>query len=171
MCKARRTRVTSIAATADMVDSSSRATLRIPAFILLRVRPAGGADGWKVTALQAEVCGSIRVGDGFSPSLFVQRCVIGTGCSCCGCLAGLRVRHQVRLPGALLAPCGAVNRGLQRATTTEDTESALQKPRLKYPPTTPSMPGKHIAGASDEPCRRCKDNISVLVVRSEPLCQ
>ncbi|KAI4699953.1 cytoplasmic tRNA 2-thiolation protein 2 [Alternaria sp. BMP 2799] len=31
------------------------------------------------------------------------------------------------------------------------------------------MPGKHIAGASDEPCRRCKDP-SVLVVRSEPLC-
>ncbi|KAH6875813.1 hypothetical protein BKA58DRAFT_410044 [Alternaria rosae] len=31
------------------------------------------------------------------------------------------------------------------------------------------MPGKHIAGASDEPCRRCKDT-SVLVVRSEPLC-
>ncbi|CAO2655251.1 Nn.00g103150.m01.CDS01 [Neocucurbitaria sp. VM-36] len=32
------------------------------------------------------------------------------------------------------------------------------------------MPGKHVAGATDEPCRRCKDNISVLVVRSEPLC-
>ncbi|KAF1941487.1 hypothetical protein EJ02DRAFT_423053 [Clathrospora elynae] len=32
------------------------------------------------------------------------------------------------------------------------------------------MPGKHVAGAPDEPCRRCKDKISVLVVRSEPLC-
>ncbi|KAF1846994.1 uncharacterized protein K460DRAFT_280820 [Cucurbitaria berberidis CBS 394.84] len=32
------------------------------------------------------------------------------------------------------------------------------------------MPGKHVAGATAEPCRRCKDNISVLVVRSEPLC-
>ncbi|KAL6709163.1 Cytoplasmic tRNA 2-thiolation protein 2 [Coniothyrium glycines] len=31
------------------------------------------------------------------------------------------------------------------------------------------MPGKHIAGA-DEPCRRCKDSASVIVVRSEPLC-
>ncbi|KAH7355783.1 hypothetical protein BKA66DRAFT_429562 [Pyrenochaeta sp. MPI-SDFR-AT-0127] len=32
------------------------------------------------------------------------------------------------------------------------------------------MPGKHVTGVSDVPCRRCKDNISVLVVRSEPLC-
>ncbi|KAF1830079.1 cytoplasmic tRNA 2-thiolation protein 2 [Decorospora gaudefroyi] len=32
------------------------------------------------------------------------------------------------------------------------------------------MPGKHLSHASDEPCRRCKHNLSVLVVRSEPLC-
>ncbi|EMD65009.1 hypothetical protein COCSADRAFT_170827 [Bipolaris sorokiniana ND90Pr] len=31
------------------------------------------------------------------------------------------------------------------------------------------MPGKHITDASEEPCRRCK-GVSVLVVRSEPLC-
>ncbi|USP82029.1 uncharacterized protein yc1106_09303 [Curvularia clavata] len=31
------------------------------------------------------------------------------------------------------------------------------------------MPGKHVTGASGEPCRRCK-GVSVLVVRSEPLC-
>ncbi|KAH8725761.1 cytoplasmic tRNA 2-thiolation protein 2 [Phaeosphaeriaceae sp. PMI808] len=32
------------------------------------------------------------------------------------------------------------------------------------------MPGKHIASAADEPCRRCNENISVLVVRAIPLC-
>ncbi|RMZ71157.1 cytoplasmic trna 2-thiolation 2 [Pyrenophora seminiperda CCB06] len=32
------------------------------------------------------------------------------------------------------------------------------------------MPGKHVDGASNKPCRRCKAP-SVLVVRSEPLCQ
>ncbi|KAI8932067.1 cytoplasmic tRNA 2-thiolation protein 2 [Plenodomus lindquistii] len=32
------------------------------------------------------------------------------------------------------------------------------------------MPGKHTAEGSSEPCRRCHNSPSVLVVRSEPLC-
>ncbi|KAF2111399.1 cytoplasmic tRNA 2-thiolation protein 2 [Lophiotrema nucula] len=33
------------------------------------------------------------------------------------------------------------------------------------------MPGKHLSGDSGQQCRRCKENVSVLVVRSEPLCR
>ncbi len=33
------------------------------------------------------------------------------------------------------------------------------------------MPGKQISDAAAEPCRRCKDDLSALIVRSEPLCQ
>ncbi|KAF2468706.1 uncharacterized protein BDR25DRAFT_230558 [Lindgomyces ingoldianus] len=33
------------------------------------------------------------------------------------------------------------------------------------------MPGKHGAGAAEQPCRRCADKTAVLVVRSEPLCR
>ncbi|KAF2688325.1 hypothetical protein K458DRAFT_440028 [Lentithecium fluviatile CBS 122367] len=33
------------------------------------------------------------------------------------------------------------------------------------------MPSKHIPDMTDEPCRRCKENLPVLVVRSEPLCR
>ncbi|KAH7384165.1 cytoplasmic tRNA 2-thiolation protein 2 [Phaeosphaeria sp. MPI-PUGE-AT-0046c] len=32
------------------------------------------------------------------------------------------------------------------------------------------MPGKHIASATSEPCEKCKENLSVLVVRAKPLC-
>ncbi|PVH93304.1 cytoplasmic tRNA 2-thiolation protein-like protein 2 [Periconia macrospinosa] len=33
------------------------------------------------------------------------------------------------------------------------------------------MPGKHIDQPIDQPCRRCKENSAVLVVRSQPLCR
>ncbi|KAF2636315.1 hypothetical protein P280DRAFT_155468 [Massarina eburnea CBS 473.64] len=34
-----------------------------------------------------------------------------------------------------------------------------------------TMPGKHVDDGASEPCRRCKENTAVLVVRSEPLCR
>ncbi|KAF2800195.1 cytoplasmic tRNA 2-thiolation protein 2 [Melanomma pulvis-pyrius CBS 109.77] len=33
------------------------------------------------------------------------------------------------------------------------------------------MPGKHVGAVAEQPCRRCRDNPSVLVVRTEPLCR
>ncbi|KAF2703387.1 cytoplasmic tRNA 2-thiolation protein 2 [Pleomassaria siparia CBS 279.74] len=33
------------------------------------------------------------------------------------------------------------------------------------------MPGKHLTFVSEKPCRRCKENLAVLVVRTEPLCR
>jgi hypothetical protein len=38
-------------------------------------------------------------------------------------------------------------------------------------PADDNMPGKHVANATSEPCDRCKENLSVLIVRAKPLCQ
>lgn len=34
-----------------------------------------------------------------------------------------------------------------------------------------TMPGKHSDSATSELCEKCKENISVLVVRAKPICQ
>jgi hypothetical protein len=46
-------------------------------------------------------------------------------------------------------------------------DSCSTKPKLNHY----IMPGKHTEGATNELCDRCKENISVLVVRGKPLCQ
>ena len=73
----------------------------------------------------------------------------------------LRRRHCRVAGGLLLAPLPNVAQAALR----------WQPQPIVNAHQTYSMPGKHIADATTEPCRRCKDNISVLVVRSEPLCQ
>ena len=73
--------VTSIAATAVTVVNSSRARLRSRAFILPRCEASWRSwrRAWGFTALQAEGCGSSRVGDSVFPSIPGPRRVMGVG--------------------------------------------------------------------------------------------
>lgn len=82
--------------------------------------------------------------------------------------------RQLGLARPFVAQPGVQLHVAQSRTLHTPTESALHNYRNTNIDITTcnhtSMPGKHIADASEEPCRRCK-GVSVLVVRSEPLCQ
>jgi hypothetical protein len=113
------------------------------------------------------------VGNAVSPvSLFIQ----GTLCPVRVRFVGvwlplLRVTFT-RQTGACLS---AVSPWRSRATRKWQQHQALFSGRARCCTTSisehNSMPGKHLPSATDEPCNKCEDNISVIVVRAKPLCQ
>lgn len=136
-----------------------------------------------MTVLQTRNCDANRVDRTSCSSPNGQRWVMGASQAWIRSGLDCAFVHdpQFRLPGSTgLARnrfCGAVQHeaacgAVPPAVLHTPDESALHDHCNTN--TTPSkhasMPGKHMDGAPDEPCRRCK-GVSVLVVRSEPLCQ
>lgn len=113
------------------------------------------------------------VGNTVSPfSLFIQGTLCPVRVRFVGvCLPQLRVTFT-RQTGACLS---AVSPWRSRATRKWQQHQGLFSGRGRSCTTLisehDSMPGKHLPSATDEPCDKCKDNISVIIVRAKPLCQ
>jgi hypothetical protein len=156
-----------------MLASSSNATVRAHDFMLPRgLRPAGEADDVCDVSIQTScVCVMASANMFFFHDSLKEHsprwlcAIVDVGFR--GCASLSQGRRELALAPVAVQPTVPK----MAATTHQSHFSGHHRRRTTSTPAIDRMPGKHVASATSDLCDRCKENISVLVVRSKPLCQ